>query len=138
MAKVGENIKVRYLGDKETGWATYLAPGLARIANVPISDNINLYDLVEIDDSNKKDLPLVTRVLKTVYPGKCFLYYAEEWQFHRLRDVLTLVGAHVEGFGGPKEGNPGRIVVAYCEDIDPVMIAEGMGIKQKTKKNGKN
>ena len=87
---------LRY-SDGETGWAYSLGDGLAVIANIPMAENLNIDDLVEMTTDG--DLPRIKRVLQRTFNRKTILRYPAPHQenFSKLVKYLHARGCKVEG-----------------------------------------
>lgn len=126
-----KSIQLRY-SEGETGWADDLGNGLARIKNVPMTDGLGIFDIVEIENV-ENSLPIINRVVNKHYERSIGIFYYQLKQFFVLKSVLGILNAFVGVIVAPTEDNPGIMMVNFNGDIDPILIAEGMGIPQPKK-----
>lgn len=115
---------------RETGWAVPDPSGHWRIANIPLADDVNIDDLVELTRPCKDRPRRIRRILERPFPGKALLHYPDLRAVHRLTAVLTEHGCRCEAFFRPAAGHPGVLAVAHPETLDPVQVAEAMGYPQ--------
>lgn len=122
-----ELTRVRYdIG--ETGWALDLGNGLVQIANLPMTDKLRYKDICTTKDDD--GWRCVDEVVHREYPNQTHLWYYKLSQFHTLKAMLSLVSATVEGGIAPRDDHPGFLTVNFHDGIDPVMLAEAIGIEQ--------
>src|SRR5215471_11049731 len=123
---MGEMVKIRYARG-ETGWAEDLGNGQYRIDNIPLTDRLNIDDLVRCRVNDDGEL-VVSRRLKRRYPEKTAVRYERAEQYRSLRQKVLAAGAKIEGMLGPQGGRPGIALVAHGSDFDPVAAAREVGI----------
>jgi hypothetical protein len=70
---MGEVVKIRY-AKGETGWAEAMGDGTYRIDNIPLTDRLNIDDLVRCRLNDEGEL-IVSRRLKRRYPEKTAIRY---------------------------------------------------------------
>jgi hypothetical protein len=128
-----KTITIRY-GERECGWAEPLGGDLARISNMPVMycDEFWQGDIVRIgpDPEGRSVYPVIKEVVETRYPSKTFLEYQDEDQLDLLRRVLAPLGAAIVVLREPDETCSGDLVIGHSEEIDPVLLAEGVGVEQ--------
>jgi hypothetical protein len=126
----GEMVRTRYASD-ETGWAEVLGGGKYRIANIPLTDGLNLGDVVRCRVEQKGELLelVVSRRLKRGYPKKTFVRYERPKQLRLLCQKVLAAGAEIAGVGDLRVGQPGLVQVAHGPDFDPLAAAKQVGIK---------
>src|SRR5438309_11772900 len=76
---VGKMVKIRYARG-ETGWAEEMGNGTYRIDNVPLTDRLNIDDLVRCRRNEAGELVVRGRV-KRRYPEKTAIRYEKEGQY---------------------------------------------------------
>lgn len=127
--KVGDSIKLVY-EPGETGWGNVVElskgkkPMLVRIANVPLTDLLNIDDVVEAAPGKGKDDRLLAgRVVSRAFKYKVGVNYPEPHteNYRKIRLALQAVGCKVEGM------LPGRALVA-CNDQDVNAITKEAGV----------
>jgi hypothetical protein len=125
----GQLIKM-VLGKGETGWATDLGQGLARIRNIALDRVLRYGDIVEYETVEGRRH--VKRVIHREYPEVATLRYDKTGDFYRLKLILQALGAVVEGGITPEPERliRGFVMVAYDGVINPYLIAEGLGIPE--------
>jgi hypothetical protein len=104
-------VKIRYARG-ETGWAEDLGNGQYRIDNIPLTDRLNIDDLVRCRVNDDGEL-VVSRRLKRRYPEKTAVRYERAEQYRLLRQKVLAAGAKIEGMVGPQRGRPGIALVAH-------------------------
>lgn len=112
-------------GDKETGWALELEPGLVEINNIPLSDALNIGDVVKVRPAKSRpELLEVVRVVSRKYAKKTALAYGKPHgaTFRALAKLLRHAHMKVEGMVD------GLMLVAHGEDQDPLQIAVAAGL----------
>jgi hypothetical protein len=124
---MGEMVKIRYARG-ETGWAEDLGDGQYRIDNIPLTDRLNIDDLVRCRVNDDGEL-VVSRRLQRRYPEKTAVRYERAEQYRLLRQKVLAAGAKIEGMLGPQGGRPGIALVAHGYDFDPVQAAREVGIE---------
>ena len=124
---MGEMVKIRYARG-ETGWAEDLGDGQYRIDNIPLTDRLNIDDLVRCRVNDDGEL-VVSRRLQRRYPEKTAVRYERAEQYRLLRQKVLAAGAKIEGMLGPQGGRPGIALVAHGSDFDPVAAAREVGIE---------
>ena len=129
-------IKLKFSDEsQERGWAEDLGHGLARISNIPFSGELNLDDIVryEADPDGNRVVELISRR----FPVRTTIWYDEVWQLYKIAEMLRLMDGRIEGGVDPddKDGKHSRgfAMVACTENVDPVMLAEAIGIPQPKK-----
>jgi hypothetical protein len=127
MDRMGEIVKIRY-AKRETGWAEDLGGGKYRIDNIPLTDRLNIDDLVRCRLNGDGEL-VVSRRLKRRYPEKTAVRFERAEQYRLLRQKVLAAGAKIEGMIGPQGGKPGLAVVAHGYNFDPVAAAREVGIE---------
>ena len=124
---MGKMVKVRY-AKGETGWAEEMGNGTYRIDNIPLTDRLNIDDVVRCRRNEAGEL-VVRRRVKRRYPEKTAIRYEQEEQYGLLREKVLEAGAKIEGLMGPQGGEPGLALVAHDYDFDPVEAAREVGIE---------
>src|SRR5581483_2471967 len=128
-----KNIKIRY-GDSEYGWIERLGGHLGRIINQPILafDKIWRGDIVRYGDDleGREVFPVILDVVDTRYPCRTYLEYRDDDERDLLQVILAPLTAAVMVLQEHNDGQKGAIVVAHAENMDPVLLAEGVGIHQ--------
>jgi hypothetical protein len=126
--KVGDSIKLVY-EPGETGWGTVVElpkgkkPMLVRITNVPLTDLLNIDDVVEAAPGKKDDRLHASRVISRAFEYKIGLDYPEPHteNYGKIRRALQAAKCKVEGM------LPGRALVA-CNDQDVDAIVKKAGV----------
>lgn len=130
-------IKVRF-EEGETGWAEDLGGGLARIANIPFSGDHNIDDIVKLEPAGEGWLR-VKEVVSRRYPVRETIWYEQMGQYYLMQSIMALLQGRVEGGITPTEDTkkkgarvrPGFMMVACTKHVDPVLLAEAVGIPNK-------
>lgn len=114
--------RIRYTPD-ETGWAEMIGTLRARIANVPLTETLNIDDVVELKD-NGDLLDSVVRVVERPFPKKSVVRYepADKPTYTKLYKALEGAGMKCEG------AVAGMMVVAHAKG-SPAKLAKLAGIK---------
>jgi hypothetical protein len=95
-------IKIRYAED-EVGWAVPLSPQHACIANISLSVNLRLYDIVKLESpDDPDDWPLAGELLQCYHTETIIIRYPKKATPGRralaaIRAILTAVGGKTEG-----------------------------------------
>jgi hypothetical protein len=124
---MGKMVKIRY-AKGETGWAEEMGGGKYRIDNIPLTDRLNIDDLVRCRLNNDGEL-VVSHRLRRHYQEKTAIRYEREEQYHLLREKVLEAGAKIEGMIGPEDGRPGIALVAHDYEFDPMEAAREVGIE---------
>lgn len=128
--QVGEMLKADY-GQREHGWIEVLGGGKYRIANVPISDRLNMNDVVTCTSVN--GYLVVDEVLSSEFPNKTLVYYDTREQYRALWEASSASGNKTEGMIAPyvRDGvfNRGLALVNHKDDFDPIKILEDLGVE---------
>jgi hypothetical protein len=116
-------VKVRF-AKGETGWGRQLEPGRVMIANIPLTDRLNIDDLVEVDTTPKTGPLEIARVLKRTFECKTAIEYPTPHldNYAKLLDAWNDAGIKCEGM------LPGLAIVAHHENQDPVRVATDAGV----------
>lgn len=120
-------IKIVY-GDGESGWAVDLGDGTARIANIPLTDGLNIDDVVRLElteDGRRR----AGDVVSSVFPIKASIYYDKGAPFGKFRTAMHAIGCKVEGFIAPTAERRGWAMVACKEGTDVYGIARAHGLR---------
>jgi len=117
----------------ETGWAEQITGNLARIANIPRADALNIDDVVELGAQDEGGRPTIARVLNRVHSKKVTIWYDETWQFWRLSAMIGILNGKTEGGVEPPPGKRGFMSAAVADNVDPLKLAEGIGIENPDK-----
>lgn len=130
MAKKEEMEPLRvYFDDAESGWATPLPHGRARIENIPMAADLNLHDVVKlVPNPEAPHMPLIGRVLERKYPYKAALEYYRPEEYKELWHLFDSAGGAIEGMIEATPKSPGLALVAF--DRDPIKYAEKYGYPQ--------
>ena len=113
-------VKVRFDWD-ETGWGYRLEGNLVRIDNLPITDKLNIGDVVETEQGAETPL-IVKRVVSRKYARKTAVVVRDE-DYEHLFHAWTAVGMKCEHL------MPRHVLVAHHENQDPVgMISPESGL----------
>lgn len=123
--------RIRF-SEGETGWAFKLPDGTYQINNLPLSDGLNIDDIVECVEEDD-NLPIVTKVIKKGLAHKSAVSYQTVQQFHDFCKVARDRGAKTEGLVGPSPGKDGVVIVAHTKDFDPFQEARNLGITDPDK-----
>jgi hypothetical protein len=117
-----KQVRVRF-DEGETGWGREVEPGRVLIDNIPISDRLNIDDLVEVDPKETGFLNII-RVLERAFPGKTAIRYSEPYKetYGKLYKAWHDAGMKCEG---PFEG---LVIVAHQAGQDPVKVALDAGV----------
>jgi hypothetical protein len=124
---MGSMVRIRY-AKGETGWAEEMGDGKYRIDNIPLTDRLNIDDLVRCRFNDDGEL-VVSRRLKRRYPEKTAIRYERAKQYRLLQQKVLKAGCKMEGMIGPERGKPGLAIVAHGYDFDPVEVAREVGIE---------
>jgi hypothetical protein len=124
---MGKMVKIRY-AKGETGWAEEMDDGTFRIDNIPLTNRLNIDDLVRCRWNDAGEF-VVSRRLRRRYPEKTAIRYEEEEQYRLLREKVLEAGAKIEGMIGPHGAKPGLALVAHDYDFNPVEAAREVGIE---------
>jgi len=131
-------IKVRF-EEGETGWAEDLGGGLARISNIPFSGDHNIDDIVKLEPAGDGWLR-VKEIVSRRYPVRETIWFDQTGQYYLMQSVMSLLQGRVEGGVSPtpadskKKGSqprPGFMMVACTKHVNPVLLAEAVGIPHK-------
>jgi hypothetical protein len=93
--RMGEMVKIRY-AEGETGWAEELTNGTYCIDNIPLSDRLNIDDIVRCRLNDDGEL-VVSRRLKGRYPEKTTIRYERVEQYRLLRQKVLAAGPRSRG-----------------------------------------
>jgi hypothetical protein len=116
-------VKVRFAED-ETGWACRLPDGTYRIANIPLTEHLNLDDVVSVRAADSDfGFPVVNQVLKKGMARKAAVSYRTADQFVAFAQEARDEGACVEGLFGPHGDQDGLALVAYPDSFDLKVLA---------------
>jgi hypothetical protein len=128
--KEPELVRIKFC-ERESGWAEKLPKGRYRLKNIPVFDAAGLCidDIVTVKPFD--NWLMVDKVVKKVFAGKTVVYYDEEYQFHQIVGALKYLGCKCEGMCGAKDGRPGFLVTVYPKGVNPVKVAEKLGVTQK-------
>jgi hypothetical protein len=127
-------IKIRY-GPQETGPAELLGGGLARISDpvlIPEEEGLWQGDIVRLTHlpSDADGHPEIAEVVYRQYEHTAYLHITDQAEAVLLHAVLRLVGADSFVVFPPTGDRPGVLAVAHQEGLDPVGLAESIGIPQ--------
>jgi hypothetical protein len=124
-------ITVQYNED-ETGPAELISRTVARVVSTPIFGDLCRGSIVQLDrDAGKHEgIPQIVEVLYCPYPRRTWLRYGQEAELITLVHILRALGADSEAVFPPKGDQPGLLVVSHPEFVDPVLLAEAIGIQQ--------
>ena len=115
------NVKVRF-DVAETGWGEKLDDNLVRIDNIPLTDALNIGDVVETDPNTVERFLRIVRVVSRKYNRKTAVVVRDE-DYEHLFYAWTAVGMKCEHM------IVGHVLVAHREDQDPVgMISPDSGL----------
>ena len=118
-----------YFAPGEGGKAEEITKDIVKVLNIPLTNRCNLYDICTV---KRIDGVLhIDKVLSSHFECKIGITYKETHQFYQLAKLFTLCGCKVEGVYSPKDPRPGAMFVAYDPPVDPISLAEGIGVKQK-------
>jgi hypothetical protein len=123
----GRTVKIRY-ADNEMGWAEHLRGSQYRIDNVPLTNRLNIDDVVRCRLNDHGEL-VVSRRLKRRYPEKTVVCYERVGQYRLLRQKVLAAEGKIEGLVGPECGTPAIALVAHDDDFDPLAAAREVGIE---------
>lgn len=129
-------IKIFY-NPHETGPAELLGRRLARIINVPLLDDELLPGDVVRLDRGPRDLdgyPRIAKIVSRRFPARTSLWFDDPGEAMTLHAVLALLGAECHVIHQPHQGRPGEMVVGHHADLDPVALADAVGIEQPTER----
>lgn len=122
-------------GDGESGWVVDLGNGTAIIMNN--GDEFRCLDIVELKPGPEGEIPRVGKLIYRKYARKALIRYWDDNGFYKFCNIIRIVGGIPEGLTGPipphpenSKPHPGFIAVVCDDCIDPVKIAEGIGIPQ--------
>lgn len=124
-------VKIRY-DMNETGPAEMLSRTLARIVDVPIlAEELFQDDVVRLDrpPGSEEGLPEIKEVVYTRYPVRTYLSVHHEGQIYTLDAIFSILGAQCHVII-PPERRRGVMIVGHNEFIDPVGLADAVGITQ--------
>lgn len=124
---MGKMVKIRFAKD-ETGWAEDMGNGTYRIDNIPLTERLNIDDIVRCR-LNDDGWLVVRRRLKRRYPEKTTVRYERAEQYRLLQRKVQGAGARIEGMIGPGSGRRGFALVAHDYDFDPMEAAREVGIE---------
>lgn len=122
-------IKIRYAED-ETGWVQYLGHRLARIANHPFADGLYIDDIVRLNCEPGKKLPSIVEIVSSRFTHHTDLRFDDENQLRRLTMVMRALGGDCYPALPGVNGHRGLVTVAHNDNVDPVALAESIGIPQ--------
>jgi hypothetical protein len=91
-----------YYDSGETGWAIRLPGERAAIANIPLTERLNLKDVVELDWSGNVGLPMAGEVVWRAYSHKSFVRYDEPHSetYRQIYEACREAGLACEGMYG--------------------------------------
>ena len=122
-----ENCHIRY-DEGETGWAEVLGEGKYRICNIPLTDLLNIDDVVTCAEGDDGWLEVVD-VLERKYPSKTAIKYDTVEQYKGICERATEAGFKVEGMVGPHHGKPGICFVAHDENLNVYEMIKKAGVE---------
>jgi len=116
-------VKVQF-SPGETGWGREIETGRVVIANIPLTDALNIDDLVEVDTTPRKGAIEIVRVLKRVFECKTAVDYPtpHKENYAKIREAWHAAGMKCEGM------IPGLVIIAHHENQNPVQIAINAGV----------
>jgi hypothetical protein len=129
---MGQTVEIRY-AEAEFGYAEMLGKRIARIVNTPLfSERLCRNAIVRLDRNPEQDdgFPEITEVLHSPYPERTVLRFMEEGEARLLLDLFALLRSDAQVVIPPENGRPGMLVVSHLEGLDPVGLAEAIGISQ--------
>ena len=134
--KPGEHIRVYFEEDTESGHAIYLGHGLAQVKNIPMTERCGLDDVVTLEARGPDEIPVVDEVVHRSYDHKTTIHYDIDQEFYKLVLLLNSMGCAVEGGVAEDEiaKRRGFFLVQYNDPVNPMLIAEGFGIKKPWQK----
>lgn len=125
-------VKIWY-ADDETGPAEILGGNMARVVDAPLLTlDIWQNDIVRLarEPSSGNGYPRIVEVVHTRHPERTYLEFHSEAECHTLRAILALLDAECRVILPPDGDKPGEMSVAHQGDIDPVALAQAIGIAQ--------
>jgi hypothetical protein len=125
-------IKIYYAPD-ETGPAQLLGKRHARIIDVPLlNDELLQDDIVRLDrhPDDPGGYPRIEKVVFTRFPERSQVSLGNTEEAMTLRAILSILDAECYVILPPRQGELGVMVVGHYEDLDPVALANAIGIKQ--------
>ena len=109
--------------DGETGWVEDLGDGTFRIANVPMSDRVNMNDVVTIKEKHGR--PTVDKVVRRAFTKKSGIEYPKPFA----KNYKKLCRA-LEGEGWALEGQiEGMALLAHDGRKSPEVVASEVGVE---------
>jgi hypothetical protein len=107
----------------ETGWADDLGDNRARIANLPIADDLNIDDVVSLKRVDGR--LYVDKVVSRTFAKKTALEYDEPHHetYAKIWSALKQAGMKIEGL------MEGHCLVAHRLDQDPVAVCKTAGVE---------
>lgn len=127
-------IKIHYAYD-ETGPAEVLSKRLVRIIDPPLlTDEFFRDDIVHLDrDVDDYDgIPHIEHVVYKRHPERSFLAFNKSTEYHLLHSIFAILGCESLPLLPPGEDQQGMMIVGHQPHVDPVALAEAIGIKQPT------
>lgn len=127
----GQIIKIHY-DPQETGPAEILSGRIVRIVDTPVFGDLsrNTIARLDCDPSKSTEIPEIKEVLYSPYPQRSRLEFQEEVELIMLLDIFRLLGAEGQAVIMPTKGKPGTLVISHEEHIDPVALANSIGVPQ--------
>jgi hypothetical protein len=125
-------INIHY-AEHETGPAERLSRKVARVVDFPLlNDDLHEGSIVRLDRNPDRDegIPRIAEIIASPYSCRSMLRFRDEAESWMLLLVLRLLGAAARVMWGPKDGKPGVMVVSHDDGLDPVLLAEAIGIPQ--------
>lgn len=123
-----------YYEPQETGPAELLGNRLARIVDPPLlTDEFFQGDIVLLDrdaDDTERGYPWIEEIVVRRHAERTCLSYSNEIEFYSLSAVFAILGAECRSLLPPGEDRPGTMIVGHASQIDPVALAEAVGITQ--------
>jgi hypothetical protein len=125
-------IHIHYALD-ETGPAELLGQRLARILDAPLlTDELFQGDIVRLDRTlgDGDGYPRISKVVHTRFPARTYLAFDNDAEFFTLNPILAILGAECHLILPADNDTPGTMIVGDQEDLDPVALANAIGMSQ--------
>jgi hypothetical protein len=125
-------VHIAYSKD-ETGPAELLGGGLARIVDpVLLGPELWQGDIVRLTHlpDDESGPPGIAQVIHRQFPGKTTVQFHCMFQSVLLTNVFAMLGGDSCLLVTPEEDRPGLLAVMHQEHVNPVLLAEAVGIPQ--------
>jgi len=127
-------IEKAWYAEDESGPAEILGERLARILSLPLfNDELFLGDIVRLDRDPRGNngWPRIVEIVHPNYPLYTRLSFGNKDDYYLLWSILSCLGVESKDLSLVKGDSSGCMMVRHDEDIDPIALANAIGIPQE-------